>query len=151
MASIPLPGQIIRASDSFNTVLFTPTTNFTVGTGAVSEGWYQTLGQWVLWGFRIQMGTSPSWPSTITVSLPVTAYAGNGTGLQASLGSWMFRDDSATTHYSGTMGVFDSGGLTASFGGAWSGTVPNSRISPGTPVTVAVTDILSGTGVYLAA
>ena len=133
---------------------WTPTWNsLTAGTGAVNEGWYQRFGEWVFWGFRLQFGTSPSFASTIFVNLPVNAYTGGGTALQACLGSWVFRDSSAGTHYAGSIGIWSSAGTSASFAGAWGGSVPNSRVgTSGTaPVSVAVDDVLSGSGVYRAA
>lgn len=156
----PAAGSLIRASDAFQMTLFTPsTTNITIGTGATSEGWYQQIGSMVLWGFRIEFGTSPSFASAgILVALPVTAYTGGGAGLQATLGSWIMRTAS-TSHYGGSMGAFESAGLNASFSGAWNGSTNgnNGRIagpaSTGIPagVTIAATNVLSGSGVYRAA
>lgn len=133
----------------FKTSAFTPTwTNLTQGTSATAEGWYSLVNDWCLWGFRLQFGTSPSVAGIVTLNLPAAAYAGGGTGLQASLGSWVFRDVSAGDHYGGSIGCYDATGGTASFNAAWNGTSPSRRITTGQPVTVAIEDVLSGGGAY---
>jgi hypothetical protein len=133
----------------FKTSSFTLTwTNLTPGSGALSEGWYSVVNDWCLWGFRLQFGSTPSVASIASLNLPVTAYTGGGTSLQASLGSWLFRDSSASDHYGGSIGVFSSGGTDCSFAGTWNGSAPSRRITTGQPVTVAVDDVLSGGGCY---
>lgn len=128
---------------------WTPTwANVTQGTGAVNEGYYLDLGDWIIWQFRLQFGTSPSFSSTIQINLPAAAWTGGGVSLQATLGSWTFRDTSAGKHYAGSIGIWSSAGTSASFNGAWDSTIPNSRITNAIPVTVAVDDVLSGGGIY---
>lgn len=148
----PLSGQILRASDlGFTT--FTPTwSNLTAGSGASNEGWYEVVGNMIHWGFRLEFGTSPSYSSSILMNLPVTAYAGGGTGLAGHVGAWGARS-SGTINYAGSIVVNDSGGLQAAFKGAWSGSVPSSNIgvSSSTPFTPASGNVLSGSGSYRAA
>lgn len=153
MATQPQPGNLVRASDAFGFTTFTPsTTGLTAGTGAISEGWYQTLGQMVLWGIRIELGTSPSFSASVVFNLPITAYTGGGAGLAATLGTWNFRSG-GTINYAGSVIVQDSGGLTGRFSGAWNGTAPSSNVglSTSTPATPAATNVLSATGIYRAA
>ena len=150
----PVSGQLIRASDSYSLVTFTPTfTGWTLGSGAVSEGWYQQIGQMVLWGMRLEWGTTPVFTSSLLMAFPVTAYASSGgSGLAATVGSWSGRAG-GTTNYSGTCEVNDSGGVNMKFGGAWNGTVPASNFgqaATNTPYTPAVGLVLSASGVYRA-
>jgi hypothetical protein len=152
MATAPLAGQIVRASDGFNLQTFTPVLNSaTLGGSAVSEGWYQTLGKTVMWGFRIQFGSAPSFSGVITLDLPVTAYTGGGTDLMSVTGSFTYRL-SSTVHYAGTMAVNTSLGTQCAFNGVpvTGSDRPSSRISniatnPAVPVVDAV---LAGSGVY---
>jgi hypothetical protein len=153
---IPLAGQTILASDAFNLQTYTPTwTNVILGTGADNEGWWQQIGQMVLWGFRLQLGTSPSTSGTIEISLPVAAYTGGGASLQAALGSWVYRDDSGPDHWSGSLGSFEAAGLNASLDGVWDGTSNKTRfgtvVSTARPAVVAVSDVISGSGCYRSA
>lgn len=152
----PLAGQIIRASDMFNLQSFTPTwTAVTQGAGAINEGWYQTIGDWVLFGARLEFGTAPSFSSTILMNLPVLAYTGGGAATNATVGSWMFRDNSGPTHYAGTMAMSSTAGDSTTFNGGWHVTNarPDGRISNSgpVPITLQVGDILSCTGSYRAA
>jgi hypothetical protein len=127
----------------------------TIGTGAIREGWWQQIGDAVLWGFRLQFGTSPAFTAEANLDLPVVAFAGGGLSLQGCVGSWIFRDTSAVNHYAGSIGIWDSAGVQCSFAGTWDGTAPRKRLgdNAGTdlPVAVAVDDVLSGTGYYRAA
>lgn len=147
-----LASQLQALEDHFQVTAFTPTwTNVTPGTSAVNEGYYATVNDAVFWWFRLQFGTSPAISGTAQLALPVNALTGGGTALQATLGSWIFRDTSATYHYSGALGVYSSAGTSASFNGAWDGTAPRTRITTSVPFAVAVDDVLSGSGVYLKA
>jgi hypothetical protein len=131
---------------------WTPTlTGFTLGSGAVTSYRFKQLGKIVWWQIRIQFGTSPSITTTALVSLPVAARTGGGTNIQDTVGTWTFRDDSAVFHYSGSCGVWASGGAECSFNGAWDGTAPRTRITTAIPFTVASSDVLSASGVYEAA
>lgn len=131
---------------------FTPSwTNTVLGTGAINEGYYQVIGGMVLWGFRTEFGTSPSFSTTIQLALPVTAYIpATGTQIQGPAGNWNFRDTSAGDHYAGSMGLWDGTGTLVSFSGAYDSTATkdNSRIAPAKPFTVGAQDVLSGSGVY---
>jgi hypothetical protein len=144
-------GDSVKATDMFRTIPFTPTwTAVTVGSGAENEGWYQQIGSFVLWGFRLEFGTSPSLSGEARIALPVDAYDGGGTALQACLGTWIYRDASAPiNHWSGSMGLYSGG--QCSFAGAWDGTAPRKRINATDPFVVALNDVLSGTGYYRAA
>lgn len=124
-----------------------------VGTGAVREGWYCQIGKIVHWGGRIQFGTSPTINATIQMDMPVQAHVGGGNGLTNSLGAWQFRDDSVTFHYAGTVAIYSSGGVVASFNGAWDSTAPRNRLgAASTPAaSVAANDILTWSGTYRAA
>ena len=146
---MPLAGDPLKAADSFNLVTFTPVwTALTVGSGAVNEGWYNRSGDVVHWGFRLQLGTTPSGAgTTIQMDLPVAAWTGGGSGLQAAVGSFNIRDASTVNQYPGTITVFSSSGLSCAFSLASGSTRWNSS----TPMAVAVDDIISGSGVYRAA
>lgn len=151
--SAPYAGQTIRSSDAFGLVTFTPSwSNLTLGTGAVNEGWYQPIGRMVLWGFRLEFGTSPGLPGgSVLCALPsgFAAYTGGGLSLKATLGSWTYRT-SSSVHYSGSLGAFEAAGLNAAFAGAWTGTAPNGQIgSTNLPAAPVVQGVLSGSGVYL--
>lgn len=149
-----LAGQTIKASDAFTLNTFTPVwTGVTLGAGAINEGWYQQIGDAVLWGFRAQFGTAPALTAVVNLDLPVIAFAGGGLSLQGCLGSWIFRDSSGTVHhFSGSIGIWDAAGVQCAFSGAWDGTAPQLRIvNGGIPFTVAVDDVLSGSGFYRAA
>jgi hypothetical protein len=129
--------------------IWTPSwSSVTQGTGAVNAGYYLDLGDWMLFSFRLQFGTSPSFSSTIQMTLPAAAWVGGGTNIQATCGSWTFRDTSGTYHYSGSMGIWSSAGTSVSFNGAWDGTQDRGRITNAVPVTVQVDDVLSGCGIY---
>lgn len=145
MATAPLAGQIVRASDAFGLTAFNLNwTSFNPGTGPASEGYYQTIGRMVMWWFRVQLGTSPSGSGTYLLDLPVTAYTGGGNGLNACLGNWNYRV-SGTVFYAGSMSVFASNGLQASF----TLTSSTGRMNNTTPVSPAVDHVFSGGGVYL--
>ena len=153
--SAPLAGDLVKASDAFKLNSYTPTlTNITLGSGGLNDGWYQTIGNFVLWGFRIQLGTSPAITSNALVSLPVAAYTGGGTSLQACLGSWVLRDDNSSSpqqNFGGPMSVFEAAGINACFGGAWDATAPRQRVTTGVPITYQVSDVLAGSGCYRSA
>lgn len=158
MASIPLAGQIIRSTDTFNLITFTPTfTNVTLGTGADNQGWYQQIGFMVMWGFRLEFGTSPAFVTgSAEIALPVPAFTGGGASLQACVGSYIYRT-SGTSHYAGALGTFEAAGLNATFAGAWdSGTsIPNDRAglvsATQRPAAPTAAGVLSGQGCYRAA
>lgn len=145
-----LAGEVIEAK---RRVIWTPSyTAVTAGTGAVNEGYYiEDEDGWVTFAFRLQFGTSPSFSSSIRLTLPSEAWTGGGTEIQATIGTWTFRDTSVPYHFSGSMGIWAADGLDVSFNGAWDGTAPRSRIANTIPVTVAVDDVLSGMGKYLPA
>jgi hypothetical protein len=162
--AVPAAGQTIKASDAFQMNTYTPTlSNITVGTSASLEGWYQQIGQAVLWGFRLEFGTgSPAFGTAgnALVSLPVTAYTGGLLGLDMCIGSWIYRDG-GLLHYAGSLGCFESAGINASASGAWDSTAvrPHRRVgndgAAGTTypqgITVGSGDVFSGSGWYRAA
>lgn len=155
MATPPAAGQLIRASDSFSLVTFTPTfSGWTLGTSPVSEGWYQMLGSMVLWGMRLEWGTTPVFTSSLLMNFPVAAYASSGgTGLAGTAGTWGYRTG-ATSNYSGSCMINDAGGVAMKFAGAWNGTTPSDnfgRTATTTPVAPAAGFVLSASGVYRAA
>ena len=119
-----------------------------MGVGTTATGWYQNLSGIVTAHFYVLFAGSPAFASTIALDLPVAADAD---GIQASFGSWVFRDNSAVQHYAGTLAVWSGGATSVSFSGAWDGTAPRSRVTNGTPFTVAAGDILSGNLSYRAA
>lgn len=149
----PATGLNVHALDMFRMNAFTPAwVNVTPGGGAENQGWYQQIGSFVLWGFRLEFGTSPAISGIAELTLPVVAYDGGGTGLQACLGEWNLRDASGTVkHHGGSIGVFGSGGTLASFAGAWDATAPQLRVTTNIPFAIALNDVLSGTGCYRAA
>lgn len=133
------------------TVAFTPSwSNVTLGTSAVNEGYYTVIGDLVFWQFRTEFGTSPSFSTTIQLGLPVAGWTGGGLGLQGTIGTWTMRDSSSQEHYSGSIGMWQADGTLASFAGAWDSgaSKPSARMGPAKPITVAVQDVLSGSGVY---
>lgn len=145
--TVPIPGNNIRASDIFNLTEFTPSfTGLSTGTGATSEGWYSQIGNLVFWGFRVQLGSSPSSSATVVIDLPVDAWTGGGNGLQAVVGSFVFRDASTVNFYAGTATVHSSGGTNASFCLGSNVT----RLGNSVPVAFAVDDVISASGVYQA-
>lgn len=145
----PLPGANIRASDIFNLASFTPTwTSLTIGTGAVNEGWYSQIGDLVFWGFRTQLGTSPSFTGTALVDLPVAAWVGGGNGLQMVLGAFHYRRASGTLMYTGSATVFASAGTQAAF--SLGSTTTRVGSTGPTPAAAGVDDVLSASGVYRA-
>lgn len=119
----------------------------TFGTGFTSTYWYSKVGLIVNAGFTIVLGTSPAFAGAISYTLPAQA---DTISLQTAIGSWVFRDNSATAHYAGTVATFDGAGTAGSLSGAWSGTVPNARVGQSTnlPFAPAVGDILSATMTY---
>lgn len=131
------------AALSLDVVPWTPTWNsVTLGSGAFNSGYYLNIGDMTFFFFMVQFGTSPSFASTISFNLPTTAYTW-GSRLQQCLGVWNMRDDSAAAHYSGAIGGWDTGGVSASL------TYSPTRVTGGTPFTIAANDILSGHGFYI--
>lgn len=112
-----------------------------LGAGTSSTGWYTTRNGIVTAEFYFLFAGSPVFASTIALNLPVAADAD---GIQAAMGSWVFRDTSVPYHYAGTLAIWSGGATSVSFSGAWDGTAPRSRITHTVPFTVAATDILSG-------
>lgn len=143
----PLPGANIRASDIFGLTAFTPTwTGLTLGTGASNEGWYQTQGNLVFWGLRLQLGTGGTATTTVQFDLPVTAWTGGGNSLTTTLGSAHLRDQSALAFYSGVVTSWNAAGTQGCFSFAGN----TSRWSNTAPVATAVDDVISASGVYRA-
>lgn len=134
------------------TQTFVPTyTNAVLGSGAINDGHYTVIGDLVFWQFRTEFGVTPSFSTTIQLTLPITAWLPSaGTLIQGPAGNWNFRDTSAGEHYSGSMGMWDGTGTLVSFSGAWDSatTKHSSRIAPAKPFTVGFQDVLSGSGVY---
>jgi len=153
--AIPQAGSLVRASDAFLLVPFTPTwTGVTLGSGAVNEGWYQQIGAMVLWGFRLEFGTSPAWTATAQIELPVAAFTGGGASLNATLGAWTLRTG-ATSNYAGSINSFEAAGTHGTFAGSWqaSSAKPDQRIgiTSITPLAPVAGNPLSGSGCYRAA
>lgn len=127
-----------------------------LGSGGLSEGYYQRIGDLVHAQFRIQLGTGFTVGSGIfAFNLPVPAYPFDGDGFVAVVGTWTARDNDQggeTMHYSGPIGLSGASGTAAVLYAAWSGTAPNQRVSDLFPFTPwAVNDILSGMLIYRAA
>lgn len=118
--------------------------NVTVGAGGFNSGFKLDLGGVLFYQFMVKFGTSPSFASTISFDLPVTGYSWGGK-VQQCFGTWNMRDESETAHYGGSIGGWDSGGVSASL------TYDGTRVTAGTPVTIAVNDTLSGQGFYMPA
>src|SRR3989304_6269304 len=109
-------------------------------------------GDLVFFNGHIVFGTSPSFSTVITVTLPTNANTSDFDlidRVQWCAGSWVFRDNSAVYHYAGSLGVWNVSGTEVSFGGAWNGTSPRRRIESAVPFTVAVDDVLSWEGYYV--
>jgi hypothetical protein len=121
-----------------------------LGSGATNDGWYTNRNGLVTAHLYVVFGTTPSFASTIYVDLPVAADVG---GIQACVGSWVFRDQSTVKHHAGSMGIWNSAGTQSAFGGCYdSGTgISDSRIANGKPFTVAAGDYLSAALTYRAA
>ena len=126
------------------------TTGIVLGSGGTITTRYMRpgTGDLVFFNGYIYFGTSPSTSATIHITLPVTA---DVAAVQWCYGAWVYRDESATEHYSGGIGGWDSTGTEISFSGAWDGSAPKDRIRPGVPVTVAAGDRLSWEGWIVAA
>lgn len=125
-----------------------------LGSGGVSEGFTQRIGKLVHAEFRVELGTGFTWGSgTVELVLPFPAFVWGGSGLQASVGSWLLRDDGGPQHYAGTIGIFGPTSTTVSFGGAWDAPSgpPNIRVDSTDPITPAAGDVLSGVLDYRAA
>jgi len=143
-------GAKIDQSD-FTVKSWTPTFNMTtLGTGNTLTGWYVNVGGLVTAQFHLIMGTGAAFSATCYVDLP---FAANVPGLQSAFGSWVYRDQSAVTHYAGTVAGWDSGGTQVSFSGAWSTTtsIPNTRIGATGWVAAGVGDTFSAQITYRAA
>jgi len=120
----------------------------TMGVGTTATGWYTNRAGIITGQFYVVFAGSPVFASTIAMDLPVTADAD---GYQAVCGSWIFRDQAPSLyHYSGELGIWSGANNSVSFSGAWDGTAPRTRVTNGTPFTVAATDILSGNLSYRA-
>lgn len=119
-----------------------------LGAGTASTGWYTTRNGIVTGEFYFLFAGSPVFGSTIAIDLPVAADAD---GIQACMGSWVFRDTSGPYHYAGSLAIWSAGATSVSLSGAWDGTAPRSRVTHTVPFTVAATDILSGKLSYRAA
>lgn len=136
----------------FNT--FTPSwaAGFTIGGGAINEGWYQLIGGFVIWGFRVEAGTSPAFTTSLLLNLPLAAYTGaSGGQLAAAVGEWGMRSASGA-NYGGPIVTNDTGGTQVRFTGAWNGTAPLGNIgsTTSTPATPVAGNVLSGSGSYRA-
>lgn len=150
-AVIPHAGSFAQASQVFNTIDWVPTmSSVTKGTGAAEDGWYATLGDLVWFGYKLVFGTSPSFTTSSQVNgtLPVTA---DVTGLQQCFGSWLYRSNigsggTAPLHFSGTLGGFDTGGVSFCLDGAWDGSSPRLRVGHSTPVGAGTAGNLPVTG-----
>lgn len=112
-----------------------------LGAGTSSTGWYTTRNGIVTAEFYFLFAGSPVFGSTISIDLPVAADAD---GIQAAMGSWLFRDTSGPYHYAGTLAIWSGGATSFTLSGAWDGTAPRSRVTHAVPFTVAATDIMSG-------
>lgn len=123
-----------------------------VGSGGFNQGSYIQQGKMVHAEFRVQLGSSPTWGSgTTELVLPVPAFQWAGTGLQASVGSWIARNNSVPSHYTGTIGIHSSAATSVSFGGAWDNAAPRGRVDSNDPVPWVNGDIFSGSMDYRAA
>lgn len=140
-------GNFVRAEDIFDTldaddpITWTVTwTNLTKGTGPTEEGWYMKRGRKVSAMHTLTMGTSPSWSGSVSFPLPVECITGT---LDAAVGSWVFRDNSALDFFAGTVTLLSS--TTARLSGAWNGTAPVDFLGQGgtSPVALAVSDKVS--------
>lgn len=123
-----------------------------VGGSGTNQGFYSRIGNLVHAEFRIELASGFATDSgTFTLTLPVPAYVWGGSVVQGAIGRWIARDDSSTLHWSGTIGLWDSGADEVSFGGSWDGTAPRSRVDSNDPIVWAAGDILSGVMDYRAA
>src|SRR3972149_5993785 len=149
-----LTAPILNASMwSFATYKAT-TDGVTIGSGgAITTNYCKAgRGDLVFFNGHIVFGTSPSFSTVITVTLPTNANTSDFDlidRVQWCAGSWVFRDNSAVYHYAGSLGVWNVSGTEVSFGGAWNGTSPRRRIESAVPFTVAVDDVLSWEGYYV--
>lgn len=123
-----------------------------VGGLGQSQGFYSRIGNFVHAEFRVELASGFTVDTgTFVLNLPVAAYVWNGSGIQATLGTWTARDDSSPNHWSGSLGVWAAGATSVSFNGAWDGTSSKKRIDSNDPIVWAANDVLSGVLNYRAA
>lgn len=162
--AVNIPGDMQTMANSVDALLegqgvwqsFTP--NYSAGvasigtTFATNDGWYSQLGGIVFWGFRTQFGAAPSITTIINLELPIPAYA-PGAILSTVVGNWRWRTAVGPSEFGGPIGLFTTNGTTCSFSGAWNGTNPGVRMGSGSTaaLSVAVSDVLAGSGCYRAA
>ena len=128
----------------------------TIGAGGVSKGHYVRIGNRIHAEFLVVLGTGFVITPTVgwELVLPVVAYDWGGVGNQVTVGTWAVRDNSAATHYAGTINIHDAASDSVDFAGAWDLSAPNQpaeRIDEDEPITWAVGDFFSGTIDYRAA
>ncbi len=153
--AVALAGRIARPADILDTiadvdpVTFSPSwSNLTKGTGWTDEGWYLQIGRQVTIQYTITLGTSPSFASTLLMTLPVACITST---LDTAVGSWVYRDDSLTDWPCGT--VVLTSASTVRLAGAWNGTAPINTVgqTSSTPASPAVGDKISMCLSYLSA
>lgn len=161
--AVDVPGDLQRQALSVDALLaaqgqwqaFTPVYSAgvaSIGGSAENEGWFSQIGQLVFWGFRTQFGSAPSITTIINLNLPVPAYQ-PGSALSTVVGTWRWRTAVGPSEFAGAIGLFTNNGTGVSFSGAWNGTNPGVRMGSGSTaaLSVAVNDVLAGSGCYRAA
>lgn len=151
MATVPSAGSQLKVTDTFDDRTWTPVWAggvTSLGSGATNEGRWTQIGNRVEWQFRTQFGTGVSFSATLQLTLPVQGWAGGGSSLQMATGHWLYRQSSVPAHHAGTVAIFDAGGTTVSFGGAWDGSQPRTRINATQPFAPSAGDVLSASGIY---
>jgi hypothetical protein len=133
---------VASSRQSFTPTLTASTTNPTMGSGTVRNGWYAyASGPSVIYSFHIAFGTSPAAGSgNYSISLPVAcanAYAGGneaiGTVVLADASSGLFKVGVTLATAGSTLGMIVDGSVIVASGAPW---------------TWAASDYLSGTITY---
>ena len=139
-------GEIVKTAWwAYAPTLTAVTTNPTLGSGAVQDGWYTWLsGNMIMYHFGIKFGTSGTNAGSgqYLISLPYVAVADIGNGMPEAVGSGLVRDSSASNVIQSTWYIPDTNlNVVAGFS---SDTV----ITHAAPWAWGASDYLAGTIIY---
>lgn len=91
--------NVLDATGTYTPTLTATTTNPTLGTGSLQDGWFHRVGQFIQGGAIFQFGTTGADAGSgnyqISLPFPVSSLlTGNGWGLASNLGVGALRDNS---------------------------------------------------------